>query len=200
MQELTRQEIRFLRTLDTPLKVQKFLDRIDYNHADTAYSPRLVMRHKRAHCLEGAAFAAAAFRVNGRAPLIFDLEAVQDTDHVLAIFQENGAWGAVARSNFSGLRYRPPVCRSLRELALSYLPDYVNFRGDRTLRTFSKPVDLKRFDKQRWMTCERDIWFIAEHLCEIPHTRLLTAKMEKALSRVDARSLHAAMYGMSRKK
>ena len=150
--EFTRSELRFLRSLHTPLKVQKFLDHIAYNHGDTAYSPRLVMRHGRAHCLEGAAFAAAAFRANGRKPLILDLEAVQDTDHVLAVFQEGGAWGAVARSNFSGLRYRPPVYRSLRELALSYFPDYVNFRGDRTLRTFSRPVDLARFDRRGWMT------------------------------------------------
>jgi len=199
MEEFTRAELRLLRSLDTPVKIQKFLDRIAYNHRDTAYSPRLVMRHGRAHCLEGAAFAAAALRVNGRPPLILDLEAVQDTDHVLAVFQEAGAWGAIARSNFSGLRYRPPVYRSLRELALSYLPSYVNFRGDRTLRTFSKPVNLARFDPQSWMTRETDIWFIAEYLCEIPHTRLMTPRMERALTRVDGRDLAAAMWGMTKK-
>ncbi|MGZ3718367.1 MAG: hypothetical protein ACXWR1_08630, partial [Bdellovibrionota bacterium] len=105
MQGLTKSEIRALRRLDTPLKIQKFLDSLDYNHADTAYSPRNVLRHRRAHCLEGAAFAAAALRLNGRAPLILDLEAVQDTDHVIAVFQEGGAWGSIGRSNFSGLRY-----------------------------------------------------------------------------------------------
>jgi hypothetical protein len=199
MQEFTRAELRTLGSLDTPVKIQKYLDRIDYNHADTAFSPRLVLRHGRAHCLEGAALAAAALRVQGRAPLILDLEAVQDTDHVLAVFQERGAWGAIARSNFSGLRYRPPVYRTLRELAQSYLPNYVNFRGERTLRTFSRAVNLRRFDRQNWMTCDTDIWFIAEYLCEIPHTRLMTPQMERALTRVDARDLAAAMWGMQKK-
>lgn len=199
MQGLTKSEIRTLRRLDTPLKIQKFLDALDYNHADTTYSPRNVLRYRRAHCLEGAAFAAAALRLSGRPPLILDLEAVQDTDHVLAVFQEGGAWGSIGRSNFSGLRYRPPVYRSLRELALSYFTDYVNFRGDRTLRTFSRPVNLARFDRLQWMSCEKDIWFIAEYLCEIPHTRLLTPRQERELTRVDKRDLAAAMYGMSHK-
>ena len=150
MQDLTRSELRALRGLDTPVKIQRFLDRLDYNKQDTAYSPRLVLRHRKAHCLEGAVLAAAALRLSGRPPWLFDLEAVQDTDHVLALFQERGAWGAIAVSSFSGLRYRAPVYRSLRELAMSYFDDYVNYRGDRTLRNFSQPVNLTRFDSRNW--------------------------------------------------
>jgi hypothetical protein len=182
-----------MRSLNSPVKIQRFLNELAYNKADTAYSPRLVLRHGRAHCLEGAVFAAAALRLAGHPPLLLDLEAVQDTDHVLAVFRERGAWGAVAQSSFSGLRYRAPVYRTLRELAMSYFDDYINYRGDRTLRNYSRPVDLSRFDVQRWMTVEKDIWFIAEHLCEIPHTPLLTRGMIRRLTRVDARALKAAM-------
>lgn len=187
--------MRTLRSLRTPYRIQKFLDGIRYNKADTAYSPRLVLRHRTAHCLEAAVLAAAALRVNGMPPLIFDLEAENDTDHVLCLFRERGAWGALALSNFSGLRFRAPIHKTLRELALSYFNDYVNYRGDRTLRNFSRPVDLTRFDQRNWMSQEKDVWFIAEHLCEIPHTPLLTPAMVKGLRRVDARSMRAAMLG-----
>ena len=198
MHSLTRSELRFLRSLNSPAKIQNFLTKIPYHLAGTAWSPRLVMRHRSAHCLEGAIFAAAAFRVNGEPPLLLDLEAVNDTDHVLAPFRDrrSKAWGAVALSNFTGLRFRAPVYRSLRELALSYFNDYVNLRGEPTLRNFSQPVNLSRFDGQRWMTNEKNVWFIAEHLCEIPHTPLLTPAMARALPRVDARALNAAKLGM----
>jgi hypothetical protein len=195
MQNLTRSELRTLRSLDTPVRIQRFLDSLEYNKADTAHSPRMVLRHRRAHCLEGAMVAAAAFRLNGRPSLLLDLEAVNDTDHVLAPFREAGGWGAIALSNFSGLRYRAPVYRSLRELALSYFEDYLNYRRERTLRTFSRPVNMRRFDHLNWMSQEKNVWFVAEYLCDISHTPLLTARMESALTRTDERSLRAAMFG-----
>src|SRR5437773_671614 len=128
----TRRELRTLRALRTPLGVQRALDAMPYHLADTAWSPRRVLRTRTAHCLEGAIFAAAALRVLGFPPLLLDLEAVQDTDHVLAVFSLRGHWGALAKSNFSGLRYREPVYRTLRELVMSYFEGYVNLRGDRT--------------------------------------------------------------------
>ena len=106
-----------------------------------------MLRERTAHCLEGAVFAAAALRVLGFPPLLLDLEAVQDTDHVVAVFRSRGHWGAIAKSNFSGLRYREPVHRSVRELVMSYFDGYINLRGDRTLRAYSRPVDLARFDR-----------------------------------------------------
>ena len=115
---------------------------------------------------------------SGFPALIFDLEAEQDTDHVVAIFKVRGHWGAVAKSNFTGCRYREPVYRSLRELAMSYFNIYFNLRGERTLRRYSRP-DLARFDAVNWMTTEKPIWFVAEYLCEIPHLSLLTPAMEK---------------------
>ena len=138
-------------------------------------------------------FGAAALRVLGFPPLIFDLEADQDTDHVVAIFKVRGHWGAVAKSNFSGCRYREPVYRTLRELAMSYFNIYFNLRGERTLRRYSRPVNLARFDRLDWMTTKKPIWFIAEHLCEIPHISLLTPAMEKNLTR--PRSAHDRRNG-----
>jgi hypothetical protein len=191
----TPKELKSLRALQTPAKIQAFLDKIPYHVAPTAWSPRLVLRNKSAHCLEGAIFAAAALQANGYPPLIVDLEAVQDSDHVIAVYRENGGWGAIGSSNYAGCRYRSPVYRSLRELALSYFEGYFNLRRERTLRTFSQPVNLKRFDSQDWKTTEKPVWFIAEYLLNIPHTNLLTPKMERGLVRLDDRSFNAGLTG-----
>src|SRR5437867_9132108 len=145
---LTRAELRKLRALKTPAGVQRFLDELPYNLSYTAHSPKRVLHDRTASCLEGAIFAAAALRVLGFPPLIFDLEAEQDTDHVIALFKVRESWGAVAKSNFTGCRYREPVYRSLRELAMSYFNVYFNLRGERTLRRYSRPVNLARFDSE----------------------------------------------------
>jgi hypothetical protein len=195
----TRSELRTLRTLKTPAGVQRFLDELPYNLSFTARSPQKVLRDRTASCLEGGIFAAAALRVIGFPPLIFDLEADQDTDHVVAIFKVREHWGAVAKSNFTGCRYREPVYRSLRELAMSYFNVYFNLRGERTLRRYSRPVNLARFDRLTWMTTEKPIWFIAEHLCEIPHISLLAPAMEKRLTRVDPRTIKGEMIGHRKK-
>jgi hypothetical protein len=195
----TSSELRHLRALKTPAGVQKFLDDLPYNLSFTARSPKKVLHDHTASCLEGGIFGAAALRILGFPPLIFDLEAEQDTDHVVAIFKERGHWGAVAKSNFTGCRYREPVYRSLRELAMSYFNIYFNLRGERTLRRYSRPVNLARFDHLSWMTTEKPIWFIAEYLCEIPHISLLTPGMEKKLTRVDRRTMRGEMVGHRKK-
>lgn len=197
--EFSRAELRKLRALKTPAGVQRYLDDLPYNLSITARSPRAVLRDRTASCLEGAIFGAAALRALGFAPLIMDLEADNDTDHVIAIYRTRGYWGAVAKSNFTGCRYREPVYRTLRELALSYFHIYFNLRFERTLRRFSQAVDLRRFDKQRWMTSEKPIWFIAEYLCEIPHTALFPAAVARGLTRVDARTVRAEMTGHRKK-
>jgi hypothetical protein len=195
----TPSELRVLRGLKSPVGIQRHLDALPYNLSYTARSPRKVLHDRIASCLEGGIFAAAALRVLGFRPLIFDLEAKQDTDHVVAIFKLRGHWGAVAKSNFSGCRYREPVYRTLRELAMSYFNIYFNLRFERTLRTYSRPVNLARFDRLNWMTTDKPVWFIAEHLCEIPHVRLLTSAMEKNLTRLDRRSVRAEMTGHRKK-
>ena len=195
----TPSELRTLRSLKTPAGIQKFLDDLPYNLSYDARSPKKVLHDRVASCLDGGIFAAAALRVLGFPPLIFDLEAEQDTDHVIAIFKVRGHWGAVAKSNFTGCRYREPVYRTLRELAMSYFNIYFNLRGERTLRRYSRPVNLARFDDRNWMTTEKPTWFIAEYLCEIHHTPLLRPWMEKRLHYADKRTLQAAVHGAVRK-
>jgi hypothetical protein len=194
-------EIRTLRALRSPAGIQRTLDAMPYHLASTAWSPRRVLAERTAHCLEGAIFGAAALRVLGFPPLLLDLEAVQDTDHVLAVWRERGGWGAIAKSNFSGLRFRAPVYRTLRELVMSYFEGYVNLRGERTLRAYSRPLSLARFDRSHpdWETADTELWFVAEHLARVPHARLLTRPMERGLGRVDRRSLEAGLVGFRAK-
>lgn len=198
MYGLTRAETAALRRLSTPEKVQSYLDGLTYNSepdGDTLRSPRRVLRDRTAHCAEGALLAAAAFRVHGRPPLLVDLEAVRDDDHVLAVYRERGLWGAVATSKFAGLRYRAPVYRTVRELALSYFEHYYNWDGERTLRAYSRPVSLARFDRIGWMTAEEDLWPVVEHLSVISHTPLIPAAAARRLARLDRRSYDAGLHG-----
>jgi hypothetical protein len=186
--------------LGTPEKIQHFLDcQMGYNkepHGPTCRSPRVALRHRAAHCMEGALFAAAALRLLGFPPLLLDLEAVRDDDHVLAVFRRRGHWGAIAKSNYAGLRYREPVYRNLRELAMSYFEHYYNPRKEKTLRRYSRPVNLRRFDRISWMTAEEDVWAIPEHLCGIAHTPLLPRGFERGLARVDDRLYAAGRVGL----
>jgi len=145
--------------------------------------------------MDGALFAAAALRVQGHPPWIVDLEAVFDDDHVLAVFREKGAWGAIARSNYSGLRFREPVYPTLRALVFSYFEPYFNLRRQKTLRRYSNPVDLSRFDRIEWMTSDEDLWEIPEYLVHVRHRRLLTPHQEKSLSPVDRRMFEAGLVG-----
>ena len=198
MYGLTRGELVTLRRLDRPDKVQSYLDGLTYNierDRDTVRSPRRVMRDRTAHCAEGAFLAAAAFRVQGRPPLLVDLEAVRDDDHVLAVYRDRGLWGAVATSKFAGLRYREPVYRTVRELVLSYFEHYYNWDGERTLRAYSRPVSLARFDRIGWMTAEEDLWRLVEHLTAIRHTPLIPPAAARRLVRLDKRSYEAGLHG-----
>jgi hypothetical protein len=191
----TPAELRKLRSLKNPYGIQRLIDDMPYHVAGTAWSPRRVLRHNTSHCLEGAIFAAAALRLNGFPPLIWDLEAEHDTDHVMAIYRIDGHWGAVAKSNFAGCRYREPVYRTLRELAMSYFNTYCNLRRERTLRNYSRPVNLARFDSRHWMTTEEEVWFIPNYLCEIFHYKLLRPAMIKRLRRLDERSFQSECLG-----
>ena len=192
---LPESDLRTLRALKTPIQIQRFVDGLEYQYGDTAWSPKRVLRERKGHCLEGALLAAAALRVRGYAPLVMDLEAVRDDDHVLAIYRENGLWGSIAKSNFAGLRFRAPVYRTLRELALSYFDHYYNLRGERTLRAYSGPVNLSRLDSQNWMTSEEDVWCVPELLITARHYSLCPDKVTRSLPRLDRRSFEAGMHG-----
>lgn len=193
---LTPREAAFLRRLTPAWRIQRFLDEADYDvRGEGCRSPRRVLRERKVQCMDGALFAAAALRLQGHPPLIVDLEGVWDSDHVLAVFREDGCWGAVARSNYSGLRFREPIHRTIRELAISYVEAYFNLRRQKTLRRYSRPVNLSRFDARGWMTAEEELWYVPEHLVDVRHYRLLTKAQEKRLGPVDRRMFAAGLVG-----
>ena len=193
---LTRREAGFLSRLTPPWRIQKFLDGLDYDVAGAACrSPRRVLRERVVQCMDGALFAAAALRLQGHRPLLLDLEAVFDDDHVLALFRQNGCWGSIARSNYSGLRFREAIHPTIRSLVLSYFESYFNLRRQKSLRRYSRPVNLARFDRLDWMTTEKDLWEIPEYLADIPHRRLLPGRIERRLSPVDRRMFEAGLVG-----
>jgi len=200
METLTPQEMRLLRSLSTPWKIQKYLDDLPYNKefgGETCRSPRRTIRDQTAHCFEAALLAAIALNVNGQPPLILDLESVRDDDHVIAVFRMDGRWGAMAKSNYSGLRFREPVYLTLRELVMSYFEHYYNPRGEKTLRAFSRPVNLKRFDTLNWATAEEDVWEIPEYLTTIRHTPVLNTNRRMYM---DKRLYEAGRLGQVKEK
>jgi hypothetical protein len=193
---LTPRERRFLRSLAPPARLQQYLDGLDYDVAGKGCrSPRRVLRERTVQCLDGAIFAAAALREQGHRPLLLDLEAVMDVDHVVAVYRVDGCWGSVARSNFSGLRFREPLYRTLRDLAVSYFESYFNLRRQKTLRRYSVPLDLSRFDARGWQTSEENLWWIAEHLVTVRHFSLITTKQVARLASVDRRMWDAGLVG-----
>ena len=200
---LTAREQSLYRRLNQPHLIQGFLDeKIKYNkesNGRTCRGPRRVIRDLVGHCMEGALFAAAALRMAGYEPLLVDLEAVRDDDHVLAVFRQHGHWGAIAKSNYSGLRFREPVYRSVRELAMSYFEHYYNLAGEKTLRGYSRPIQLAQFDGLDWMTSEDDLWPIPDYLCTITHTPALPHGMERKLRRMDRRLFNAGLLGRVKK-
>ncbi len=191
MFNLTPSELRQLTKLNTPVKIQDYLDSLPTNFersADTCYSPRKVMRLGTAHCMEGAMLAALALRLQGQQPLVMDLKSIDgvDDDHVVALFRQYGRWGGITKTNHAVLRYREPVYRSARELALSFFHEYFLPNGRKTLRSYSTPLNLKQFDKRGWMTAEDNIWYVPETLNESQHFPILQPRQIKNLRRADA--------------
>jgi hypothetical protein len=183
--------------LSTPSLIQAFLDAIPYSPEDANRSPLRVLQDRQAHCLDGGLFAAAALRRLGHPPLIVDLlpEPGADDDHVLAIYRRNGCFGAVAKSNFAGLRFREPVYRNLRDLVMSYFEVYFNVRGEKTLRSYTVPLDLSVYDAQSWLIDDDAADAIEKRLPQLRRTALLTPAMIAELSPVDRRSYEAGMVG-----
>ncbi len=191
-------ERAFLRSLRGPAGIQSYLDGLAYRAEEQAVCPRKVMVERRAHCFDGALFAAAALRELGHPPLLLDLWAERDDDHVLAIYRADGRFGAVAKSNFVGLRFREPIFRTVRELVLSYFEDYFNTEGEKSLRAYSGLLHLRQFDRQRWMFRDEPLPGISDRLDALRHHPLLTPRMKRRLTPVDRRSLQAGMLGTSR--
>jgi len=194
---LSNSEDQVLGCLRTPVKIQAFLDDLEYSREEIYRCPLRVLRERVASCYDGALFGSAMLRRIGYPPLILEmLPNSRDDDHLLALFKKDRHWGAVGKSNFVGLRFREPVYRTVRELVMSYFDSYFNTEREKTLRSYSRPVDLRRFDATEWMTTERDVDDpIGKYLTAIPHTPLLTPAMVRALRPVDRRTYDAAMVG-----
>jgi hypothetical protein len=190
---LTSEEGRILRTLTSPQKIQQFVIGLHANfeeQGDTLRSVQGVLKHRKAHCIEAAFVAACALWLNGNPPLVMDLTAKGDSDHVIAVFRRFGCWGAISKSNHVWLRWRDPVYRSPRELALSYFHEYTN-KQRKTLRTYSRPIDLRHFPARMWVTNEDDCWEVGAALCDYTHYRLITPAQARALAPRDATELRA---------
>jgi hypothetical protein len=185
---LDRAEFAALRRLRTPEKIQEFLYGLRQNfetQGETCNSVRTVLRLRRAHCIEGAMLAACALWIHGEPPLLLDLQAVRDFDHVVALFRRRGCWGAISKTNGIALRWRDPVYRSLRELAMSYLHEYYNKRDHKTLRTYSLPYDLRRMKPAEWVTTEDGAWDLVDNLEATRHFPLMTPAQVRSLIRRD---------------
>ncbi len=196
----TPSELRLLASFRSPADIQRWLNRLHYDARPGTRSPRWVMRERKANCYEGALFAAAALRFLGRPPLVVDLRSSdEDDDHVIAVFRRRGAWGAAAKSNFTTLRYREPVFRSVRELVMSYFEVYFNARGRKTLREYSRPFDLSRFNPAQWTTTGKDLGFIGDALDKSPHYQVLTPAMIRGLEPVDPVLVRAGLLGGDKK-
>lgn len=191
----TNGELALFADLRSPAAIQTYLDSIPYSTDPIYRSPRSVMRDRKAHCFDGAVLAAAALRRLGHAPVIIDLRAWRDDDHVLAIYRREGHLGAVSKSNVSLLRYREPVFRSLRELVMSYFEFYFNLDKDKALREYSRPVDLRAFDRQGWQHDDAVMDAIAERLDGIHHHAILTPAMIANLAPTDQRTYDACLLG-----
>ncbi len=186
--DLTKAEFAVLRRLSTPQKIQAFLYGLKQNfelHGDTCRPVRVVLRTRSAHCIEGAMLAACALWVHGKRPLLMDMRAVRDFDHVVTLIRRNGCWGAISKTNGIGLRWRDPVYRSLRELAMSYFHEYTNKIEHKTLREYSVPFDLRAIDPKIWVSGEKNCWAVPERLEELRHFRLVRGRHLKTMLRRD---------------
>ncbi len=188
--DFTASERKQLKKLSTPAKIQDYLNSLPFHFVDandTCLSPKEVIRFGTAQCMEGAMLAAAALRFHGHQPLIVDLTSSKDDfDHVIAVFKGGRHWGAISKTNHAVLRYREPIYRTIRELVMSYFHEYFLNDGRKTLRSFTKPVNLARFDKQGWMTSVEPVWYIPVHLVNVKHHAILTPKQRQNLRPADA--------------
>jgi hypothetical protein len=191
----SRSERALFRRLDSPEKVQRYLDEVPYSAEAVYRSPRSVIRDRKGHCFDGALFAAAALRQLGHPPVIVDILAENDDDHILAVFRRGGRLGAVAKSNFVGLRFREPVYRTVRELVLSYFEFYYNVDRQKTMRGYAAPLDLARLDRFDWMTADEHLVEVEKALNRRRVVTLVTPEMARGFAAVDPRSYHAGLIG-----
>jgi hypothetical protein len=184
------QEIKLFKKLNTPAKLQDYLNTLKFNfeqNGETCWSPRFVIKYKAAHCMEGAMLAAAILEFHNYEPLVLDLRSTkpQDDDHVVAVFKQFGCYGAISKTNHGVLRYREPIYKSIRELAISYFHEYFLNSGQKTLREYSELFDLRFFDSLNWRTSDKPLFKIPQHLDKIKHYKILSSAQVKNLRKAD---------------
>lgn len=194
----SKKEMRILKKLNTPKKIQGFLNKLRINFeekGETCMSPRKVLEKRKCHCIEGAFLAAVALRLQGKKPLVVDLKTTKnDFEHVLAVFKQHGKWGAITKTNHAVLRYREPVYNSIRELVMSFFHEYFDNKGRKNLRNYSLPVNLARFDKKAWMASEDNLWHIHDYLDKVKHFKILNRKQIAGLRKADKIELKAGDF------
>jgi hypothetical protein len=195
-QQLSPSERQLLSGLDSPSAIQAFLNTVPYSEDKFYRCPLRLLRERKGHCFDGALFAAMALRRLGYPPLILEfIPNERDDDHILALFKQHKCWGAVAQSNFTGLRYRDPVFRSLRELVMSYFADHFNSAGEMTLRGYRGPIHLTTFDRLDWMASDLGLEALADGMDRYRILPLLSDEMIAGLSLADERSVKAGLLG-----
>jgi hypothetical protein len=192
-------EVEILQSFNTPESVQDFLDQIPYNTELTCRSPRRVMRDKKANCMEGAFFAAASLEFMGFKPSVVYFYAVRDDGHAVTLFRRNGKFGSIAKSNYTGLRYRSPVFKSVRELVISYFDHHFNTRGELTMRSYTQPLYLKNALFPEWQIREDDLFDISDHFDRLRAFTIITPYEARSLRLVDEKSLKAGLLGADKK-
>lgn len=194
--QLVSSERKLLDGLNSPIKIQSFLNTVPYSEDEFYRCPLRVLRDRKAHCFDGAIFAAMALRRIGHPPLILELiPNARDDDHILALYKQYNCWGSVAQSNFTGLRYREPVYRSLRELVMSYFEDFFNSAGEKTLVGYRGPINLKIFDRLEWMSSDTGLETLSTDMDRYRVLPVITSEMAADLAPLDERSLRAGLMG-----
>lgn len=193
--ELDLETRKAFSSLNTPARIQAFLDEIPYRPEEEYLSPLSAIRDGRAHCFDGGLLAALALRRLGYPPVIIDLLPWNDDDHVLAVYKIGRFYGAVAKSNYSGLRLREAVYRDPRELVMSYFEQFFNTLGQKTLRGYTHPIRLLPYDRWNWETDDAGAWKVYQRMLAAPKVMLLSAEQIASLALADERSVQAGLLG-----
>jgi len=196
---LTPRERRFFSRLKSPLRIQDYLDTVPANfevHGETYMSPRRTIKAKMAHCFEGALLAAAALAYHGQKPLLLDLRTISsDEDHVVALYTLNGYWGAISKTNHAMLRWRDPIYETVHELAASYFHEYIWWKTrEKSLTHYSRPLDLTKYDPKKWVTAEKDLYWLVEALDNVRHFPIVPSKNKRHLRRASIFESETLLY------
>lgn len=192
----TKHEFTKLKKLNSPTKIQDFLESLSFNHekdTETCMSPKIVLKENKAHCLEGALFACVALWLNKEDPLLVNLKVKKgDDDHVVVLYRRNKLWGAISKTNHNVLRFRDPIYKNVRELAMSYFHEYFLLsNGEKTMLGYTKPINLKKFGK-KWVTSEKNLWKIAEIIFDTPIIEVVPKESKKFLRKATKVEIESA--------